>query len=766
MGPSGLEEYASDDTATSQVLCLSTIFPFANDRRKQFMKSLLTRIETVHILEVLWLSAILAIPTFGVSQYFIVSESNTAYVQVPKVALLRIIAAAMLIIYLYQIRNVHIKWDQCWNLNYWSEKLRCSSELMILISVSLVAVSTLITTILSTNVTVSILGLFPGQAGYSFYNTICYLIVFLAIITNLKSHDQLRRLLLSIVITGILISAVGFFQHFDVDIFRLLPTSNHERAALTTGNPVTAGSLLLLTIMVTLVSSSIHLYITSVNQGFDKTFIIKITIWSLILFLQFSALLFTLSRGPSIATLSSILLLVLSLIIFHQFRVVLITITVVVIASILSISVNSIQITYQDIESGQLVEVEPAGLDERISDIKTQIVTGSLNQRTSLWKSSVELIRNRPWFQSMELPFPSIRTFIGYGPDTFRYTFNLTSGPSEINGLPLEANHAHNYFIHQTVTEGIPGLLSSVALLLSPILMSGWILISKKYTSTLHISCLAGIFALFSGRFAEQLIGLATVSDLVIFWSCLAASVAAIKMFPRNTISETQEGRNTTTSDKPTFNQSTRVFILVLATLGILLFTVEYAIKYPISGFFAGQSRSLYQAGQLDESLLNIEKAISITPDVSYYYFFKSIVLKEFIDHPKNNIHYSCNKQSNHRTDNEGYVLCLAQELYSTTNTGKQIQPFWYPSTYQFAIVAKSFGQNEEALQAYEHMASLLPTNRTMLHMLSEEYIARGMFENAQNTLQQSLRISESNPNSANNDIFINEAITLLNEVN
>jgi len=728
------------------------------------MKSLLTRIETIHILEALWLSAILAIPTVCVTQYFIVSEANSAYAQVPKVALLRIISAAMLFAYLYHNRNFHLRWLRYWQLKNLGSAFKWAPEKMILISVSLVAISTIITTTLSTNVAVSIWGLFPGQAGYSFYNTICYLIVFLVITTNLKSPDQLRRLLICIVIMGLIISSVGFFQHFDIDIFGFLPTSNHERAALTTGNPVTAGSLLLITIIVTVVSSSAHLYTSSVNQGFDKSFIIKITVWSLLLFAQFSALLFTLSRGPSIATLSSILLLILSLIIFRQFRVAAITTVVVVIASVLSISVNSIQVTYED--RGEGTNPDPVRIEERIADIKTQIATGSLNQRTSLWRSSAELIRYRPWFESMELTLPNIRTFIGYGPETFRYAFNLTSAPSEINGLPLEANHAHNYLIHQTVTEGLLGLLSSLALLLSPILMAGWMLISKKYSGTLQVICLAGIFTVFSGRFAEQLVGLATVSDLIIFWSCLAASITAIKMFPRSALSENNEYNQITNSDQADFNKSLRVFILMLSALGILLFTMEHAVKYPVSGVYAGQSRSLYQAGKLDESLLSIEKAISMTPNVSYYYYFKSIVLKEFLDHPEKAIHYNCNEQTNHMTDTEKYVLCLAQELYSTTNTGRQIQPFWYHSTMQFAIVAKAFGQSKESLQAYEHMANLLPTNRTMLHMLSEEYIARGMFKDAQNALQQSLHISESNPLSANNDFFTNEATQLLNKLN
>ena len=72
------------------------------------MKSRLQRIETIHILEALWLSAILIIPLACVAQYFIISVSEDSHAQVPKVTLLRIIAAAMLIAYLYQVIN-HIQ---------------------------------------------------------------------------------------------------------------------------------------------------------------------------------------------------------------------------------------------------------------------------------------------------------------------------------------------------------------------------------------------------------------------------------------------------------------------------------------------------------------------------------------------------------------------------------------------------------------------------------------------------------------------------------
>lgn len=728
------------------------------------MKSRLQNVETVHILEALWLSAILIIPTVCVSHYFIVSESASANSQVPKVALLRTISGAMLVTYLYQIKNIQLIWPSSLSIQTFLSNIKHSHETLVMVAVLLFTLSTIITTALSTNVTVSIWGFIPGQDGHSTYNSLCFLVIFVVIVTNLKSSDQLRRLLLTIITMGVIVSSVGFFQHFGFNLFGFLPTLNsgttdaqYSRAILTTDNAVTAGSLLLIPIIITLAFSSAHLYKISLNHDYNKTFAIKLILWSAILSVQFSALLFTLSRGPGIAIISAIILLITALIIFRKFHVATIATAVVTIATMLTISINSISVEYIN---------EPATpqLIERIADVKTQISTGGLNQRISLWASSAELIIDRPWFDSMDLTMPGIRSLVGYGPGTFVYVFNLTSEPSVFNGAPLEASHAHNYFIHKTVTEGILGLVSSVGLLGAPILMSGLFLLLRKNNSTLQIICLSGIFAMFSGRLAEQLIGVASVSDLTVFWISLAASVAAVKILSPNELIQNPDVHNQNEITKGTFNVSLQVFVLVLAALTILLITAFHAIIYPLSGVVAGASRSAYTSRDLETSLSNIETAIVMTPDVPYYYLFKSTILIGIMNNSEMAIHPSCNKQSNHITERESYRQCLANEVYSTLNAGMQIQPFWYPSTLEFAYVAKRYGLTNEALLAYERLAQLLPTNRAILHLLSEEYIALGMFTDAWDVLKQSLTISRANPESGNNDYFTRQAIKLMEE--
>ena len=87
-----------------------------------------------------------------------------------------------------------------------------------------------------------------------------------------------------------------------------------------------------------------------------------------------------------------------------------------------------------------------------------------------------------------------------------------------------------------------------------------------------------------------------------------------------------------------------------------------------------------------------------------------------------------------------------------------------YHTTLEFATVAKQFGQDEDSLVAFQHLSNILPTNRAILHLLSREYIERGMLDHAKITLNRSLSISSANPLSDNHPLFVNEALNLLEQ--
>ena len=106
-------------------------------------------------------------------------------------------------------------------------------------------------------------------------------------------------------------------------------------------------------------------------------------------------------------------------------------------------------------------------VQQRFASISGQVRSGSFANRGPIWRGSWDLARNHPWYSFDELSFSWLRPVIGYGPDLFRYTFLLVSQPVDFNRIPLEPDHAHNYFVHQGVEQGLLGLVSSLGLFLT-----------------------------------------------------------------------------------------------------------------------------------------------------------------------------------------------------------------------------------------------------------------------------------------------------------
>ena len=107
---------------------------------------------------------------------------------------------------------------------------------------------------------------------------------------------------------------------------------------------------------------------------------------------------------------------------------------------------------------------ETTQIGARISSIKSDVLSGDFGGRSEHWEVSWTLIKNRPWFEFDDLNFTWLRQLIGYGPDLFRYTYLLESPPGSFNFHPTEPDHAHSYYIHQIVEQGILGGVAALSL--------------------------------------------------------------------------------------------------------------------------------------------------------------------------------------------------------------------------------------------------------------------------------------------------------------
>ena len=174
---------------------------------------------------------------------------------------------------------------------------------------------------------------------------------------------------------------------------------------------------------------------------------------------------------------------------------------------------------------------------DRLAAVGDRSASGGLSGRIRIWRSSWQLIRHHQWYEFDSLSLSPLRPLIGYGPELFRAAHLLESRPNVAqNLLPNELAHAHNFFIHQGVELGLFGIFTSLGIFAVPLVVGVYLLfLGRRSLSEMHKILLAVLAATVAGRFVEQLVGVARVSDLTIFWVILAMFVATLAVMRSST---------------------------------------------------------------------------------------------------------------------------------------------------------------------------------------------------------------------------------------
>ena len=418
-------------------------------------------------------------------------------------------------------------------------------------------------------------------------------------------------------------------------------------------------------------------------------------------------------------------------------------------------------------DTNVVVGEEPAASTEmarRFESIKSEVVSGSFSGRGDVWNDSWRLIRERPWFEFDRLSFGWARPIVGYGPDLFRYTFLLVSTPQGNASLPSEPDHAHNYLIHQTVEQGLLGLLSSLGIVVSLFLAGGYQLLRKKgISSRIHNLLLIGLLATLAGRFLEQMVGVARVSDLTIFWVVLAIFVAlpvvmespeaAPAAAPRLRHGRQRERRGRSTA-RPSagdnaFDWRKLIRLAIAAWLigGIVDLTWSKTLNYPRAALIAANGIEQFRHGNGQAALVALERAIQLAPDVSSYYKYRASVYQANLDldYDQTPREWECSLQPDRMT----YKRCLASKAYESNLAGAAQRPFDWRLRLALADSATGLGRKEEAIRLYQEVASLVPASWPLLNLLAGAYVEAGRPQDALATSEKSLVLTGAGPSSS-----------------
>ena len=757
-----------------------------------------------HGLEFLWLLTVIAVPLAFVDRESFLSELELAYVDVPKTVLLRTLVGLMAVLWLiewalktrvragfYEALGNQLR-PEAWLRNF-TGWLRSDPIRWVTLAVVLYLVSTLLSTGLSESFNVSMWGLVPGQDTYPAYTIVCYVVLFGIIATHLGSEAQVTRLLWAIATMGVLIGGYSWAQFYGHDVFDLREIPGGTLLGSTMGNSILAGALLLMSITVSLVAASLALRVPVRSRGFWA----KLGLWTLILSVQMTALIFASARGPwggTVVGLVTLLALVAVLVGWRSLaRMSLVLVLAGALTAALVLKPPPIPTgapviietghEFPALAEGSALAVSAPGqfisIGMELATVGRGVGAGGLSGRIETWNTSGRLMVHRPWFEFDAPSLPLLRPLIGYGPDMFKYTYLLERTPKGPERSFVSEKFAHNFLIHQGVELGLLGLLTILGLFAAPILVGGYQLIRRGQSrSTFHNLVLVGLLAALAGRFVEQMVGVAAVSDLMIFWVLLAlfAALPVAAEGPRTaqlpgpaSPKRPRTSRNRPAAGAINFSLPpiAPVLMAVCLILGIGVLTWTKSINYLEAGFNARNGLESIRNSDFQTALVSLDRAIGLAPDVSVYHVLRAAVYSGYRRQDEGPREPECDRSS----DTTPYEVCLAQMIISTHREASNQRPFdWSPrlklaeSSLTLALMDRDIDMANQAIRLYREVAQLDPQAPWHWEWLAAAYITLGRSEAALEPLEKSLAILDGAPRSARPRLLQGLAYSQLDE--
>ena len=198
-------------------------------------------------LECQWLLAAFTLPLLLTGESNLLSQDAYSRFEVPKTTFMKVMAALMLVTWVAKDFNEPRK------ISGLMPHLRhLTMPKLIPFSIGLLLASTILATIFSGAITTSLWGYQPGNDPFSLYSTICYIVIFAAIATNLNTPGQIGRLLSAVTISGSIVGAYGVLEFLTFDFLGTNETIGFSRISSTLGNSLIAGYFLLISIGVAL----------------------------------------------------------------------------------------------------------------------------------------------------------------------------------------------------------------------------------------------------------------------------------------------------------------------------------------------------------------------------------------------------------------------------------------------------------------------------------------------------------------------------------
>jgi tetratricopeptide (TPR) repeat protein/O-antigen ligase len=396
-------------------------------------------------LEACWLLALTAAPLFFNTYSARVFEPD-------KIAVIRSLALVALAAWLTKVlatgQRPSIDWRAAWRTP-------------LLAPVAALVVVYLLATVLSLAPAITLFGSYQRMQGT--YATLSYVVLGLAVATNLRTRSQIERLLTTVIVTSLPISVYGIMQRFLLDP---LPWGGDtvDRVTGHMGNAIFLGAYLIMAAMATLGRVFLSFRDVLVSRERVGTNTLRASLYVFIIALQLVAIWFTQSRGPQLAVMAGAFLFLVLWALYYRVRW-------LAFGSVLAAVAGVVFLVVLNIPGGPLQSLAEVRGFDRLSRMFAELEdrSGTGRVRVLIWTGVVQLVApHEPLQQPDGTPDPwnAIRPLFGYGPETLHVAYNRFYPPElgTLEARNASPDRSHNETFDSLATTGLIGLAAYLSL--------------------------------------------------------------------------------------------------------------------------------------------------------------------------------------------------------------------------------------------------------------------------------------------------------------
>lgn len=637
-----------------------------------------------------------------------------------------------------------------WSFSNWLGK---DTLRWIILPISLYLLAVVLSTIFSHNRNVSLWGETPGIDNYSAYNLVCYFVLFAVMATTITKMPQIWRLFVAIIIVGVITALYGILQFYGWDFLNIRSPAYISRQTSTFGNPIFFSSFQLLTLGVSITSCVAHL-------AMGNSAIInwrKILLWSGLISLQISAVLFSVSRGPSLGIFVALIAFFILLLLYTSKKLILswcITLVFSMVFALL-ISFGPVKTGVYDLAPEQVTPVRE--LQDRISldSNNATLVGSSMSQRFGIWRIAGSILLNRDQHGDNSLPETVGRHIWGVGPEIFYISFMSQTIPMDESLIPLETRNGHNYFLHTWVELGFLGFIAITGIFVALILT---LFTLRSRNSLIHIILIIGLISTLIGRLVEQAFGIPKVSDLQVFWMLLAVIVAISNFSDDSFIKR----RALSIQSSPVINGyllKNVIYWIPVVVVTILIIFITWGRT--LSGVFALLESSdvnyHFVNKNIGASVDSINRGLDITPHSYVYYESLGDIYSEYLMADDTDSYVI----QNHKCDRRFVLVdehrkCILEAQYNaydmSLKMGNPKWQYWFitaNSARELAVINRDPSLAKEALHKYFLVTEMVPNSYLLHNELANALLEFGNPILALPVIDKSLKLTGDNKRSS-----------------